>query len=159
MKTAAFVLVALLGLAGSSCATDNSGVTHQAEPWDAHFSVRFPREKTLAILSNRDLDWQSGPLGLEPYLSPNAESILPVTDEPTLATVRSWLRDEDRFALAHVLLTLSRKTGSCPISGSEWNTLRVKLRENGQVQYDPTQRDSLQRKWTAVAATSPDKSS
>jgi hypothetical protein len=124
---------------------------------DNDSNIQFPRGKILALLTNQDVAWQGEYLGLVPYLSPNAAAILPATDEATVKALRSWLQDPNRFVIAHELLSLSRESGKYQGSGSEWNTLRVKILADGHVQYDPRQMETIQQMWASLRPLGPSK--
>jgi hypothetical protein len=145
MKTARYWIFFMVVLTACAAASDND------------FNIQFSREKILAMLTNQDVDWQGDYSGLVPYLSPNATAILPATDEVTVKKLRSWLGDPNRFVIAHVLLSLSQEGTKYRSSGSEWNTLRVKILAGGHVQYDPSQMEAIQQMWASLKPLDPSK--
>jgi len=57
------------------------------------------------------------------------------------------LADESRFVAAHVLLTQMQR-GEWPVSGAEWNHLKVTLYADGRVEIPVGQKAEIQRLWT-----------
>lgn len=115
------------------------------------FKGGFPRERLWEMLSNRDVAWAGEYPGLRPHLSPNAETILQARDPAAGRILRAWLADADRFAIAHVLLTMAEGARH-PVSASEWNGLRVEISAAGEVRYDPAQMSALRQKWGPAAS-------
>ncbi len=131
------------------------GLYLSATPNDDSFSAGFPRERIMNLLTNKDVCWAGEYPGLVPYLSPNAEAILRTRDSATAQTLKGWLTDPNRFVVAHVLLTLSGERGQYQVSASEWNTLRVRITDKGDGQYDLAQMKTLQQEWMTPKEVSP----
>lgn len=103
----------------------------------------------LARISNADLRWDGTAFGLQPRIVDEATARLVDDRAVSDAAIRALLRDPDRFAVAHVLLTLRSKTvGS--FDASQWNGLRVALEASGAVRYEPSDMDALARRWDAA---------
>lgn len=104
--------------------------------------------KTLAI-HNRDLTWEGTTLGLQPRIA-NAETAR-LVDAPAAADheLVELLLDPDRFAIAHVLLTI-RRQALTSFDANQWNGLRVELTESGAVRYDRDDMKTLYQRWSSV---------
>ena len=104
--------------------------------------------KSLAIL-NSDLAWDGTPLGLQPRIV-NPETVR-LVDAPSTADrdLVELLLDPDRFAVAHVLLTMRHKA-LASFDANQWNGLRVALAGSGTARYEPDDRKTLYQRWSAV---------
>lgn len=97
---------------------------------------------------NSDLSWDGNYLGLAPKIvNPKTAALLTVGPEiePELIAL---LDDPERFAVAHVLLTLRRKE-PFQLDAAQWNGLHVTLESSGAVHYDERDMPALREKWTA----------
>jgi len=104
--------------------------------------------KSLEI-HNSDLQWDGTPLGLQPRIV-NAETAR-LVDAPTTTDreLVELLLDPDRFAVAHVLLTMRRKALTS-FDANQWNGLRVELAASGAVRYDRDDMKMLYQRWSSV---------
>jgi hypothetical protein len=100
-------------------------------------------------IRNSDLAWDGTSLGLQPRIV-NAETArlvdAPSTSERDLIEL---LLDPDRFAIAHVVLTIRRKALTS-LDASQWNGLRVELTASGAVHYDRDDMNTLYQRWSSV---------
>ena len=104
--------------------------------------------KSLEIF-NSDLAWDGTPLGLQPRIvKPETARLV---DAPSTADrdLVELLLDPDRFAVAHVLLTMRRKALTS-FDANQWNGLRVALAASGAARYEPADRKTLYQRWSAV---------
>lgn len=106
-------------------------------------------------IRNNDLTWDGTPLGLQPRIAnPKTAHLLdaPASLDRQLVEL---LRDPDRFAVAHVLLTMRHDTLKS-FDANQWNGLRVTLAASGAVQYDPADMATLYRRWSSLMSGSKD---
>jgi hypothetical protein len=108
-------------------------------------------ESLVGSLANADVRWDGTPVGLSPALSESARAVLDRGDAAFPALIDA-LRDESRFAVAHVLLTLMSgvRHGTVP-----WNGLDVDLNADGTARIDPAQRERLERRWRRWMESTP----
>jgi hypothetical protein len=107
--------------------------------------------KRLELL-NSDLQWDGTPLGLQPRIAnPDTAQLVaaPSTIDRELVEL---LRDPDRFAVAHVLLTM-RRMALTSFDASQWNGLRVTLAASGVARYEPGDMPPLYQRWSSVVGT------
>jgi hypothetical protein len=103
-------------------------------------------------IHNSDLQWDGTPLGLQPRIS-NPETARLVDAPATIdRELVDLLRDTDRFAIAHVLLSMRRKALTS-FDANQWNGLRVALAASGTVRYDRDDMNTLFRHWSSVVGT------
>lgn len=106
-------------------------------------------------IRNSDVTWDGTPLGLQPRIAnPKTAHLLeaPASLDRQLVEM---LRDPDRFAVAHVLLTM-RHDALKSFDANQWNGLRVTLAASGAVQYDPVDMATLYRRWSSLVSSSED---
>jgi hypothetical protein len=121
---------------------------------DAEPRARFPERRQVPMttptpieqLSNDDLRWDGTALGLQPRIgNPRTAQLVNNPAVPDSA-LRLLLRDPQRFAIAHVLLTMrSGKLGS--FDANQWNGLRVTLDASGAARYDAADMTPLAERW------------
>lgn len=103
----------------------------------------------ISEIRNSDLAWDGTPLGLQPRIANASTAKLvdaPVTIDRELV---ECLRDQDRFAVAHVLLTIRRQALKT-FDASQWNGLRVALSASGGARYDRDDMSALYERWSSV---------
>jgi len=109
----------------------------------------------ISEIHNGDLEWDGTAFGLQPRIA-NPRTAQQV-DSPAITdrALVELLVDPDRFAVAHVLLTMRhRALGS--FDANRWNGLRVTLPASGAVQYDRSDMDALHRRWAAAIGSAKD---
>ena len=105
-------------------------------------------ERAAAELRNADITWDGSDVGLLPHVTGPPARYLADHPEASRPYLLAALEDPNRFAAAHVLLTMaSSKLHS--MSASHWNGLSVSLQAHGGVQLHPEQRRDLQALWRA----------
>ena len=103
-------------------------------------------------LHNSDLQWDGTPLGLQPRIA-NPDTARLVAAPSTIdRELVELLRDPDRFAVAHVLLTMRRKALTS-FDANQWNGLRVALAASGAARYEPGDMTPLYQRWSSVVRT------
>lgn len=115
-----------------------------------------PREHLPDPLPTNDaIEWTGHRYGLQPRLDrpPGLETATTDEVDAIAPALVETLADPDRFAVAHVLLTrLSRVSYE---TFPDWNGLAVELLADGSSRVDPTQRDTLGRRWRAWLEADP----
>lgn len=102
---------------------------------------------------NTDLHWDGTALGLQPRIV-KPETLQRVGDRTkTDDQLVELLLDPDRFAAAHVVLTM-RRNALTSFDASQWNGLRVVLGPAGTARYERDDMATLHERWsTAVRST------
>lgn len=104
-------------------------------------------------IRNSDLAWDGTPFGLQPRIA-NPKTAALVDAPPSLdRELVELLRDPDRFAVAHVLLTMRHKALTS-FDATQWNGLRVALAPSGAVRYNREDMATLYQRWAAVVGAS-----
>jgi hypothetical protein len=100
----------------------------------------------LDQISNNDLRWDGTALGLQPRIESSA-AIRLVSDRSIADDeLKRVLRDPQRFAIAHVVLTMrSGKVAS--FDANQWNGLRVRLEASGMASYQAADMETLAQAW------------
>ncbi len=127
MKQASLLLLAVLLVSCDS--TPNAGV-----------------ERAAAELRNTDIVWDGSYLGLVPRISGPPARYLAGHAESARPYLLAALEDSDKFAAAHVLLSIASGQPA-KASSTEWNGLVVSLRPDGSAQFQPEQRPQLVAMW------------
>jgi hypothetical protein len=108
---------------------------------------------TVSEIRNSDLAWDGTPFGVQPRIA-NPKTAELVNAPPSLdRELVELLRDPDRFAVAHVLLTLRHKALTS-FDATQWNGLRVALAASGAVRYTHGDMATLYHRWAAVVGAS-----
>ena len=102
-------------------------------------------------LGNADVQWSGTTLGLVPTVSAQALRILD-EGEAAIPALLDALGDEQRFVLAHVLLT---RLSGMPHETVPWNGLEVDIAPGGAVHVDPAQRPALEGRWRRWSSSTP----
>jgi hypothetical protein len=100
-------------------------------------------------ISNRDLAWDGSPLGLQPTIANAGTAKLVDAPADIDRELVELLRDQDRFAVAHVLLTM-RRHALKTFDANQWNGLRVALSASGGARYDRDDMATLYERWSSV---------
>lgn len=111
-----------------------------------------PRE-LVAKINNDNIRWEGNYIGLEVVGVGEAERRVLQAGSACRPSLIAALQDDTRFVAAHVLLTKMRG-GPFPISGAEWNHLKVILRHDGTVEIPPGQKAPILRLWAPEGKTS-----
>jgi hypothetical protein len=106
-------------------------------------------------IRNSDVTWDGTPLGLQPRIANPKTAHLVDAPASLDRQLVELLRDPDRFAVAHVLLTM-RHDALKSFDANQWNGLRVTLAASGAVQYDPADMATLYRRWSSLVGSSKD---
>jgi hypothetical protein len=106
-------------------------------------------------IRNSDVTWDGTPLGLQPRIANPKTAHLVDAPASLDRQLVELLRDPDRFAVAHVLLTM-RHDALKSFDANQWNGLRVTLAASGAVQYDPADMATLYRRWSSLVSSSKD---
>jgi len=104
----------------------------------AYINVRF--------LSNNDLRVDGTPLGLSVILNTSSAKRLRWLGKKANPSLLSAMRDPNRFAAAHVLLS-EINLREQQLSSAEWNHMRIDLYADGTVDLHPRQAEKLERYW------------
>jgi hypothetical protein len=104
-------------------------------------------------IRNSDLVWDGTPFGVQPRIANPKTSELVHAPASLDRDLVELLRDPDRFAVAHVLLTMRHKA-LASFDATQWNGLRVALAASGAVRYNPDDMATLHQRWAAVIAAS-----
>lgn len=108
---------------------------------------------TAPEIRNSDLAWDGTPFGVQPRIAnPRTAELVnaPVSLDRDLVEL---LRDPDRFAVAHVLLTMRHKA-LASFDATQWNGLRVEIAASGAVRYNHDDMATLYQRWSAVVGAS-----
>jgi len=117
--------------------------------------LRAEAKTLVARLSNSDIIWDGDWIGiLVKRKSKVAQSVLDLGDEATEELVKA-LDDKDRFAAAHVLLTLIHEVQHKRTAGM-WNGLKVRLHADGRQEVFPEQIPNLKALWSKKGLRSHD---
>jgi hypothetical protein len=104
-------------------------------------------------IRNSDLTWDGTPFGLQPRIAnPKTAELVDAAASLDRQLVE-LLRDPDRFAVAHVLLTMRHKARAS-FDATQWNGLRVALAASGAVRYDRDDMATLYQRWSSVVGAS-----
>lgn len=104
------------------------------------------RASATERMSNDDLRWDGTAFGLQPRIANPATAQIVNDDAVADDDLRARLRDPQRFAIAHVILTMrSRKIES--FDANQWNDLHVMLDASGTARYEPADMPTLVRRW------------
>jgi hypothetical protein len=98
-------------------------------------------------ISNDDVEVDGNFVGLMVQIDTPAANALRKQGPTANSALVAALRDKDRFAAAHVLLT-NINDKSMYISAGEWNGMRVTLHADGRGDFHPEQMPALEAKWT-----------
>lgn len=96
--------------------------------------------------SNEDVNWDGSSFGLLPSLSEKALAFRNNYPEAGNDLMMSYLKEEDRFVFAHVILSFNHDEISM-IDG-KWNNLSVQLNADGSVVYNIEEMTAIQNYWT-----------
>ncbi len=114
-----------------------------------HFSRNRVSQHTQELIDNMrndDVVWRGDFVGIRPREILGATSELQKSTEDITPLLIDALLDENRFVVAHVLLTWRMPT-SYPLSGSEWNGLKVQLHSDGKVTFTGNNLAALHEYW------------
>lgn len=100
--------------------------------------------KAVYRLHNDDVSWEGTFVGLFPKLSSGAERIIHSKKDVTPFLLAA-LKDPDRFAVAHVVLTY--RAGEHNNSSVAWNGLNVQIDADGHATYEGNNLEELHRFW------------
>lgn len=100
-------------------------------------------------IRNSDLTWDGTPFGVQPRIANPKTAELVDAPAGLDRELVELLRDPDRFAVAHVLLTMRHKS-LASFDATQWNGLRVGLAASGAVRYDRDDMAMLYERWSAV---------
>lgn len=104
-------------------------------------------------LDNTHVKWSGDTFGLSATLSEEANLFLQSVDNKAQKMLLEALNDEQRFVVAHVILTLSQLK-EFQVDGSSWNKLEVKLYSPGpnlvKIDIDSAQIENLREFWGKV---------
>jgi hypothetical protein len=98
-------------------------------------------------ISNRNLQVDGNYIGLMVRIDTSAANQLRKQGKSANPALLAALRDPDKFAAAHVLLT--DINGGTYFSAGEWHGMRVTLRGDGRVDFHPEQAPQLTADWKA----------
>jgi len=105
--------------------------------------------RLVGKLRNSDVSWDGGHFGLDARVTGDtAVSLLRHGRRATPALLDA-IEQSDKFAAAHVLLTKLWQN-RYPVSGAEWNHLRVTLYGNGKLDYHAEQIPAVRVYWQAT---------
>jgi hypothetical protein len=123
-----------------------SATAHQQNPDSTKTPIHSHSDISIEDLENSDVSWNGNFFGLQPQLSDRAKSFdCPLTSHEKTALI-SALEDENRYVIAHVLL--SKSAGEdIEFDASQWNGLKVALKADGSVCYPEGQREGLLMRW------------
>jgi hypothetical protein len=100
----------------------------------------------VASLRNGEIQWNGTFAGLVPSVEgPHARALV-ARGEPAIAALVAAIEDPQKFAAAHVVLTLIRKQ-PYPTSASQWNQLTVSVRSDGTADLHPEQIPEIKAFW------------
>jgi hypothetical protein len=105
--------------------------------------------RLAAQLGNGDIAWDGTLLGLVPTVRGTAALALLDIGSAASPALLALLSDAERFAAAHVLLTLLHGGDA---GRDAANGLAVELRADGTANTDPAQRFELAQRWAARLA-------
>jgi hypothetical protein len=105
-------------------------------------------ERAASELRNSDITWDGTYFGLEARVSGEPARYLAAHPDASRPHLLAALEDPERFAAAHVLLSLAAGIPSLTSSTTQFNGLVVSLGPNG-VEIRPEQRRELQAFWHA----------
>lgn len=111
---------------------------------------RAPNEELqlhISQLKNSDIIWEGTSFGLYPAIMDKEAQIILKQGEAAAPGLRGALSDTNKFAIAHVLLTMIVKK-EFPASAEHWNGLRVDLAADGTVKLHPEQMDQIKKMWS-----------
>lgn len=144
---AAVVMAALV--VGQACTGDHAGAgspDRASDPPPA--TTDDATMQNVKQVHNSDLSWDGNFVGLTPKIvNPNTAALLTAGPEIEPALI-GLLDDPERFAAAHVVLTLRSKE-QLQLDAGQWNGLHVTLEASGAVRYDERDMPTLREKWTA----------
>jgi len=100
----------------------------------------------ISQLANSDIIWEGTTFGLYPAIMDKAAQNILKQGERAAPGLREALSDTNKFAAAHVLLTIIGKK-EFPASAEHWNGLRVDLEADGTVKLHPEQMDEIKKMW------------
>lgn len=112
-------------------------------------------EPTIEI-HNDDLHWDGTALGLQPRIVNPTTAKLVQAPSPSDGELVALLRDPDRFAITHVLLTM-RRNALTSFDANQWNGLHVTLPADSPARYDARDMEVLHRRWAAAVGTGADR--
>ena len=101
----------------------------------------------ISQLANSDIIWEGTTFGLYPAIMDKAAQNILKQGERAAPGLRDALSDPDKFAAAHVLLTMIGKK-EFPASAEHWNGLRVDLEADGTVKLHPEQMAEIKKTWS-----------
>ena len=108
-----------------------------------------PNMKALKQIHNDHLQWDGTFVGLVPKIKQERTAKWIEAAEDIDFSLVQLLRDKQRFAIAHVLLTF-RSKAEYESDASQWNGLHVTLQASGVARYDERDMDTLYNKWRAA---------
>ena len=100
-------------------------------------------------LSNRDVQVDGNFIGLMVRLDTSAANQLRKQGKSANLTLLAALRDPDKFAAAHILLSEINDGPHFFYSAGEWNGMRVTLHADGRIDFHPEQAPQLEADWNA----------
>lgn len=101
----------------------------------------------LFHLSNSDIKWGGGRVGLEPKIKGKPAKLLLERGKEVTPFLIRGLEDEEKFIACHVLLTKLNLDGYYPLDGRKWNELAIKLLGKGEIECDKGQVPDLVKFW------------
>jgi hypothetical protein len=108
-------------------------------------------KQLIVNMRNSDVKWSETLSVLLPELN-DPTCALQSIDEPIEPLLVEALLDEERFAVAHVLLTLRAEKGVFSGSAKNWNGLQMQLLTPGNVSYEGNDLEALYQEWTEKLA-------
>lgn len=101
----------------------------------------------LFHMSNSDIKWGGGKVGLEPEIVGKASKQLFERGRDVTPFLLRGLDKEDKFIACHVLLTKLNLDEYFPLDFKRWNGLAIKRRGKGKVDCDKKQIPDLVNFW------------
>lgn len=154
----------LLRAEGKISATEWCGLAVHTRNNNAHFDsadmenirrywIKRVEEWEKQPIHNDEVNWDGGYIGLTRLLTGKARRISRGQTALNPQELLTMLKEEDRFVVAHVLLTeelLNRGASIRHTSGS-WHGLTVHLYRD-RVEFEPSEREKLLRYWKPIVA-------
>lgn len=135
-------LIALIILAGCGSNGDKFDVTEKKP---------LTTDRLMPHLTNSEIEWVSGAIGLEPKLKGTVSKRIFARGAAANDNLLYALRSKNQFVAAHVLLTKINLGKYFKLSSRHWNHLKVKMNpDTGEIQYDESQIPALIEFWNAA---------
>jgi hypothetical protein len=141
-------LLSLLALVGFAFVVGCETVEEEEQNNKILYTKKSTSNKSLLFhLSNNDIKWGGGKVGLEPTVTGKPGEMLLSRGKSITPYLLRGLKDPDKFAACHVLLTKVNLDGYFPLDFKKWNGLTVKRKGKGEVEYDSAQIPDLVTFW------------